>query len=429
MKKLKGPILAGIIVIVLAIIGGTAYFKEKSSSSVNTGFQKINELFATDNNHVYILGPKEGARTVLQEADLKTFISTGKFSAKDANHTYGTDAKGYLEIDGVSTHYMDSSDNAIENKFSAIPTSGLAPFKVTFTIPPEVVGNDGYIDFGDGSGHEFSQSPSEQNGPGLDSNYCNNDAVCIIEHTYSSSGVYEAKLDGGFNVKTGGRTTIGTIQINAGNTTTITVGNGKVSATIDTSTLSAQSGTPTIKGSAQGLSSINVSIGFYSSAKGGSVLAATGMVPVVNGKWSFNIAKDRSSGWYNVLPDGDYVVSVSPPSTNSILVKGNLHISSVQDISATIDSSSLISVGNPTLKGTAGGLSKVTVSIGSFDVKCGQGDYYVNTEVPIVNGKWSIKVVPPNNYVLPSCNDYTVGISTGSGATITPLAKGTLIIK
>src|SRR5882672_5770087 len=59
-------------------------------------------------------------------------------------------------------------------------------------------------------------------------------------------------------------------------------------------------------------------------------------------------------------------------------------------VSATIDPSSLFSnSGNPTIRGAATGLSKITVSVSSLDTKCGVGDYYVNSDVSVVNGEWS----------------------------------------
>ena len=44
-----------------------------------------------------------GGPFVIPEADVKTFTSTGKDTAKDSNHLYGISAKGYLTIDGELT--------------------------------------------------------------------------------------------------------------------------------------------------------------------------------------------------------------------------------------------------------------------------------------------------------------------------------------
>jgi hypothetical protein len=73
-----------------------ADYKTFVAVGTQTGFYK-------DATHVWIMGGK-GELALIPGADAKTFVVTGQNSgAKDANHTYSFDAKGYLYIDNKPT--------------------------------------------------------------------------------------------------------------------------------------------------------------------------------------------------------------------------------------------------------------------------------------------------------------------------------------
>ncbi len=96
----------------LLILGGAAYHWYKLdatfstpirstdtvSGADSTSAQHINAVFGVDATHAYFYGGT-GAPQIIAGADPATFVSTGDHSAKDARHTYSTDAKGYLVID------------------------------------------------------------------------------------------------------------------------------------------------------------------------------------------------------------------------------------------------------------------------------------------------------------------------------------------
>ncbi len=67
-----------------------------------TSFHRVgNSIFYADKSHIWTTGEiGTGAMSIIQGADPNTFVLTGTDTAKDANHTYSFDAKGYLLVDG-----------------------------------------------------------------------------------------------------------------------------------------------------------------------------------------------------------------------------------------------------------------------------------------------------------------------------------------
>ncbi len=106
-------------------------------------------------------------------------------------------------------------------------------------------------------------------------------------------------------------------------------------ATIDQSSLTSTSNTPTITGTAQGVSQVELTIVSSSGvAYGSGVLGANRDAPVVNGRWSFPATLGLSNGSYTVtvrsVDDGTNMV----PVTGTLTVTGG---STSATPSATID--------------------------------------------------------------------------------------------
>jgi hypothetical protein len=117
--KTKGiawlPVLL-VVAAMLAIGSGTFWYSQSDTSATHVTetaqtadqtesvLRPVNKAFAVDTEHAYCTGCMgKSDRTIIEGADVKTFIGVGTFEAKDANHTYGVTAKGYLIIDGVET--------------------------------------------------------------------------------------------------------------------------------------------------------------------------------------------------------------------------------------------------------------------------------------------------------------------------------------
>jgi PKD repeat protein len=177
----------------------------------------------------------------------------------------------------TTTGWFTISSTAPEtiSDFSASPLSGVSPLTVGFTIAH--LGSGPFtLDFGDG---EINYAPTSS-----------------LSHTYQSAGIYTAKLYAGKILENDGPKATVTITIASA---------GGASATIDQGSLVTTSGTPTITGTASGLSQVVVDVygggnGFY------------GWTQVVGGKWSFTISPANS----NVNNDSTYL----SPATYGVTV-------------------------------------------------------------------------------------------------------------
>ena len=91
--------------------------------------------------------------------------------------------------------------------------------------------------------------------------------------------------------------------------------------------------------------------------------------------------------------------------------------------SAKIDRDSLSTTSpNPVISGTATDLSSVAVGISNMNLgphSCGLGDYFYDKNVPVVGGRWSVKVVREDGSGLVPCDTYEVYVQTVSGETAT----------
>jgi len=108
----RGFISLGLILLLilgLAAFGGAGWWVAQNETSKNidaasnpTGYREINKAFGVDATHVYVFGGigKSTTPTLLEDVDMSTFVSTGDYTAKDKNHTYGLNSRGYLVIDG-----------------------------------------------------------------------------------------------------------------------------------------------------------------------------------------------------------------------------------------------------------------------------------------------------------------------------------------
>ncbi|MDB5260679.1 MAG: hypothetical protein JWN37_910 [Candidatus Nomurabacteria bacterium] len=303
MKKLtRSEILIGVVIIIALVGIGVYYNTHIVLPQAEGNRHAINTAFSVENNQIYLnngyFNGEIGAPLLLRDVDAKTFISTGDYTAKDAHHTYGISAKGYLTIDGAATGPNFSGEDAPNGGFMATPASGSVPLAVTFSNL-NAGANDRTLDFGDGQKYETGPKgtwPSESK-----------------THIYSKPGTYKAVLSQSMP-----NTELSRV--------TIIVTDSKIFATIDSKTLNTTSAYPIISG-------------------------------------------------------------------------------------------------------TANGLSKVSLDVSSLSVECGQGDVYSNQNIPVINGKWSIKIIPPNGSIVYPCDDYTVQVSTGSGSDFTALARGVLTVK
>ena len=102
-------LLIGIVAVLALLVGGYFVWTQDSPEPIDTttesqdssSYRIVNDVFAVDDEHVYVYGAAgKGTSVLMPKADVKTFVSTGSTSAKDANHTYDLDAKGYLLVDG-----------------------------------------------------------------------------------------------------------------------------------------------------------------------------------------------------------------------------------------------------------------------------------------------------------------------------------------
>ena len=273
--------------------------------------------------------------------------------------------------------------------FTASPTSGAAPMTVTFTTSGAKAEN-GTVNFGDGNSEQLlnllGNSTSNTKG------YCGSapDFFCSVSHTYASASTYTAALKDSSG------------DILATQTITVTGSNSaQPSATIDQSSLTTSSLTPTITGTAIGLTHVDVYIGQNMAAR--PVILGGGAVPVVNGRWSYSVP--ASDG---LVYSGSYYVSVQNGNTG--LAQGTLTFSSVSVVNASPTGSILsssfgvgslaYSTGKPVFLGSASNASTVTVSIlngSSYASVLSSGPIAVN------NGAWTWYVpetLPNGSYIV-----------------------------
>lgn len=107
-----------------------------AGADVNT-FTTVGGPYWKDSSHVWSIGGK-GVLAEISGADARTFAYVGlPADAKDANHTYGFDPKGYLKIDGVSSSplaaEMRTKISATIDQSSLTTTSGTPTVTGTFS--------------------------------------------------------------------------------------------------------------------------------------------------------------------------------------------------------------------------------------------------------------------------------------------------------
>ncbi len=171
-------------------------------------------------------------------------------------------------------------------EFTTNQTSGAAPLQVQFTINNWDDVSNPIVDFGDGT-----------SGPPLNFAIAASQDEDTLAHTYTAPGTYTAK----FEDASGNVLSIATITVTGGNST-------QPSATIDQSSLTTGFSTPTITGTATGISQVEIDLKGYS-----SIIAA-----VSNGTWSAQLP---------IYSAGSYAIQVSNPNTGTVLTTGTLVIS------------------------------------------------------------------------------------------------------
>jgi len=173
---------------------------------------------------------------------------------------------------GGSSPSQTNSGNQSSN-FTATPISGSASLAVTFTLPSTSNGV-AFIDFGDGK-NACGYVNSMVGGIAAQSN-CNVAAYQQVPHTYTSPGTYIATLKD----SSGNSLGTATITITGNNST-------QPSATIDQSSLTTNSQSPTITGTGQGTGAVEVEVSEIPVNPDNSGPDWSGKVSVQNGVWSF----------------------------------------------------------------------------------------------------------------------------------------------
>lgn len=125
---------------------------------------------------------------------------------------------------------------------SATPTSGAAPLEVRFAVKSSLTAPHTAIIFGDDQATELGINAAGDEG----CNAAGNDSVCSVTHTYSSAGVYTAKLLKNYCT---GACDFSANQVVGTATVTVTGGNStQASASIDQNSLTTTSGNPLLQG-------------------------------------------------------------------------------------------------------------------------------------------------------------------------------------
>ncbi len=164
--------------------------------------------------------------------------------------------------------------------------------------------------------------------------------------------------------------------------------------TIDQNSLKALSQNPVIMGTAN-VSTVGLALG-----NSGGKMYGSGPISVNNGVWSHRIGGE----W----PTSDYTVSLYSYPENVLL-----STASYVTPSATINQNSLLPLpNNPTISGTAIGVSSVGIAIGnsggkmygsgSISVLNGTWSHQVGGEWP--NGSYTVQVYSPDNILLTTAN-------------------------
>jgi PKD repeat protein len=152
---------------------------------------------------------------------------------------------------------------------SAAPTAGAAPLSVNFKFM-----TSGTVDY---SGINFGDNTSITDMAG--SGYCSPNA-CAVTHVYTKTGTYTAKLHDSKGA------------VISSKTITVGDGSGSPSATIDQSSLNANTGV--LSGTATGLTQVYIDLLTYTPAKSAcwTELHAPIAVSVVNNTWTYNLGVD-----------------------------------------------------------------------------------------------------------------------------------------
>ena len=214
-----------------------------------------------------------------------------------------------------------------QSTLSATPTSGSAPLTVNFSftlIGPARGSVSNVINYGDGSSGTLAPTNCTDVSGGC---------TYTGSHTYANPGTYSASAS----------TTLWCLTTDAsGNCTaenpvgtvgsaTVTVGNtsSQLSATIDQSSLATSSLSPTITGTASGVSSVYIQVTSLSSPDPMGTVEDQITVPVTNGLWSSGTLYGK--GGFTV---GTYTVSVENGVNGPLLARDTLTING--STSATI---------------------------------------------------------------------------------------------
>ncbi len=320
------------------------------------------------------------------------------------------------------------------------PTTGMAPLQITAAYPANSVSNNIAIDFGDGTPliKAYNNVNSEADGGAI----CGqgSGAVCSIGHTFKQAGTYTVK----FEDSNGTVVSSQTITVTGGQTSSTPT------ATIDQSSLTTTSLTPTITGTVTNTSWICVYVGSgplpLRSTGPDSIPGykwgdcnASGVISMTNGRWSMPMRGYTGS----TLTPGTYTVGVYNVPQNSesgilpLLVSGILTVNSNQTTgtpTVAIDQSSLFSTSaTPVIKLQESGDVPLHISITNAQdtvvYAASQDDAsFRGAIIPVTCishpcqsfSSWWANVTPLSN------GTYTVVVTNTSNNTV--LAKGILTV-
>jgi|GEM_PF-1157030 PKD repeat protein len=352
---------------------------------------------------------------------------------------------------GTTNIYVGSTYYTNAN-FTASPQSGAAPLTVTFSAT-----RGDTVNFGDGTTGTLSGvipgQCSVTTGGGTQTSSCTNGTAGSVSHTYTQNGSYTAQLIQSSYYACAVLNSSGATQTNSGcgtvpastlATATITVG-GSTSGAPSLSSVSPTSGPVGTKITLTGS-------GFITTNSQVDRLILDGHFALVDGGWQtsndtsltvtlagymydMNACANAPAGMSCdpaalTIPAGQHTIAVQNSKGTSNALTFN--VTSYQG-SAAIDQSSLTtSSSNPTITGTASGVSQITLSFVIKDIG------YTTDPINVVNGHWSVQLLsaphqqywgspPPSSFlpgtyqlqVLDSATNLPLTFSTNSTLTVT----------
>ncbi|HUO56097.1 MAG TPA: hypothetical protein VMU27_01535, partial [Candidatus Paceibacterota bacterium] len=311
-----------------------------------------------------------------------TYTSAGTYAASVTNSSGNTIATHTITVTGGSASNTSCKTSGF-NCLSAKPTSGRAPLTVTFTTTYTLQG--AYtMDFGDGTKSGSLQSQG-----------CNAAGACTysITHTYQSNGIFNTTLDGPYGYSASGVPSTAVVGY-----ASIVIGGGGSAPQLTFIT------PPTLAFGAQ--ATLN-----------GSGFLAKGDEIILDGKYLVANVASPTSDTVQTFTVPTYVTDMNacknlPPYTTcdpaAIQLPAGQHSVVVQNANGTsnpltftvtpftgtasVDQSALSqSSGNPTLSGSASGVSQIQIEFVVNQIG------YTTNAIPVSGGRWSVQLLSDLN--------------------------------